>query len=65
MNTDINIGNVIATYRKEKGLSQVDLATRLETFDIHVGNAAVSTWELLPYQIYYQVPSQSEPSYQA
>ena len=45
MNTDINIGNVIATYRKEKGLSQVDLASRLEAFDIHVGNAAVSTWE--------------------
>lgn len=41
----INVGNVIATYRKENGLSQIDLAAKLEAFDIHIGNAAISTWE--------------------
>ena len=39
------IGDVIAAKRKEKGLSQSDIATRLLDYDIHIKNAAVSSWE--------------------
>lgn len=39
------IGSVIASKRKEKGMSQIDIANELERFDIHVKNAAVSSWE--------------------
>lgn len=41
----MNIGQVIAQNRKNKGLSQVDVAKELGRFDIHVGNAAISSWE--------------------
>lgn len=39
------IGSVLASKRKEKGMSQIDVANELEKFDIHVKNAAVSSWE--------------------
>lgn len=39
------IGSVIASKRKEKGMSQVDIANELSKYDIHVRNAAVSSWE--------------------
>lgn len=39
------IGDVIAAKRKEIGLSQADLASRLLNYDIHIKNAAVSSWE--------------------
>ncbi|MCR4903151.1 MAG: XRE family transcriptional regulator [Butyrivibrio sp.] len=41
----MEIGPIIAQNRKKKGLSQIDVAKQLEKFDIHVGNAAVSSWE--------------------
>jgi len=40
-----SIGCVIAKKRKEKKLSQAELAKRLQKYDIHVKNAAISTWE--------------------
>lgn len=39
------IGSVLALKRKEKGMSQIDIANALEKYDIHVKNAAVSSWE--------------------
>lgn len=39
------IGTVISTHRKQNGLSQIDLANELEKYDIHVKNAAISSWE--------------------
>ena len=39
------IGSVLALKRKEKGMSQIDIANELEKYDIHVKNAAVSSWE--------------------
>ncbi len=41
----MNVGQVIAQNRKRKGLSQIDVAKALEQFGIHVGNAAISSWE--------------------
>ncbi len=41
----MNIGQVISQNRKSKGLSQIDLAKELGRFGIHVGNAAISSWE--------------------
>ncbi|MCR4922939.1 MAG: XRE family transcriptional regulator [Lachnospiraceae bacterium] len=41
----MKIGQVIAQNRKNKGLSQIHVAKKLEDFDIHVGNAAISSWE--------------------
>ncbi|SFB31049.1 Phage repressor protein C, contains Cro/C1-type HTH and peptisase s24 domains [Acetitomaculum ruminis DSM 5522] len=40
-----NIGEVIAFHRKNKKISQIDIATELEKYDIHIKNAAVSAWE--------------------
>lgn len=40
-----NIGEVIALHRKNKKISQIDIATELEKYDIHIKNAAVSAWE--------------------
>ncbi len=40
-----NIGEVIALHRKNKKISQIDIATALEKYDIHIKNAAVSAWE--------------------
>lgn len=40
-----NIGEVIAFHRKNKKISQIDIATALEKYDIHIKNAAVSAWE--------------------
>ena len=40
-----NIGEVIAKNRKSKKLSQAALAERLADYNIHIGNAAISTWE--------------------
>ena len=39
------IGSVLALKRKEKGMSQIDIANALEKYDIHIKNAAVSSWE--------------------
>lgn len=39
------IGDVIAERRKEAGMSQSGLADRLLKYDIHVKNAAISSWE--------------------
>lgn len=41
-----NIGQTIAKHRKRNHLSQLDLAKKLSSYDIHVKNAAVSAWEL-------------------
>ncbi len=40
-----NIGDVLAKHRKNKHLSQIDIAERLQAYGIHVKNAAVSSWE--------------------
>ena len=40
-----NIGEVIALHRKNKKISQIELAAKLEKYDIHVKNAAISAWE--------------------
>lgn len=40
-----NIGEVIAANRKRMKKSQIDLAKDLERYDIHVKNAAISSWE--------------------
>ena len=40
-----NIGDVLAKHRKNKHLSQIDIAARLQAYGIHVKNAAVSSWE--------------------
>ncbi len=39
------IGTVIQAHRRKNGLSQIDLANKLEQYDIHVKNAAISSWE--------------------
>ncbi len=39
------IGTVLASYRKNNKLSQSELADRLNSYDIHVSNAAISAWE--------------------
>lgn len=39
------IGTVIAEKRREKKMSQIDLANALLRYGIHVQNAAVSAWE--------------------
>ena len=40
-----NIGEVISHYRREKKLSQIDIADMLQAYDIHITNGAVSSWE--------------------
>ena len=40
-----NIGEVISHYRREKKLSQIDVADMLKAYDIHITNGAVSSWE--------------------
>lgn len=40
-----SIGEKIATYRKAKKMSQIELATELAKCDIHVKNGAISSWE--------------------
>jgi len=39
------IGSIIAAKRKERGISQIELAEMLKKYDIHVKNAAISSWE--------------------
>ncbi|MCR4947269.1 MAG: XRE family transcriptional regulator [Lachnospiraceae bacterium] len=39
------IGDVISHYRREKKLSQIDIADMLQAYDIHITNGAVSSWE--------------------
>jgi len=39
------IGTLLASHRKMQKLSQVELATKLQSFGIHVSNAAISSWE--------------------
>ena len=39
------IGRVLASKRKIKKLSQIELAEQLKKYDIYVSNAAISTWE--------------------
>lgn len=40
-----NIGEVIALHRRNKRISQIDLATKLEKYGIHIKNSAISAWE--------------------
>ncbi len=40
-----NIGEVIARHRKNKKLSQIELAEKLAEKDVSVTNAAISAWE--------------------
>ena len=40
-----NVGEKLAVLRRRAGLSQKDLALRLELFGVHVSNQAVSKWE--------------------
>lgn len=42
---NFKIGSVLATHRKKRGYSQIDIADKLKDYDIHVKNAAVSSWE--------------------
>ena len=39
------IGVTLATYRKKKKLSQIELADKLTYYGINVSNAAISAWE--------------------
>lgn len=39
------IGSVISAKRKDKNLSQIDLAKELEKYGIYVKNAAICSWE--------------------
>ena len=39
------IGEVIATYRRKKKLSQAELTVLLEKYGVHIQHAAVSAWE--------------------
>ena len=40
-----NIGEVISWHRKNKKMSQIEIASKLEKYDIHIKNAAISAWE--------------------
>lgn len=40
-----NVGEKLAALRRRAGLSQKDLAVRLELYGVHVSNQAVSKWE--------------------
>lgn len=39
------IGNILASKRRELGMSQLDIANELARYDIHIKNAAISAWE--------------------
>lgn len=39
------IGGILAAHRKEKRMSQIDLALKLQVYGVNVSNAAVSAWE--------------------
>lgn len=39
------IGITLATYRKDKKMSQIELADKLRNYGINVSNAAISAWE--------------------
>lgn len=39
------IGCILASHRKEKKMSQIDLAEKLQGYGVNVSNAAVSAWE--------------------
>ena len=39
------IGITLATYRKDKKISQIELADKLRNYGINVSNAAISAWE--------------------
>ena len=41
----ITIGSKLSAYRKQRNMSQIDLANHLEKYDIHVKNGAISAWE--------------------
>ncbi len=41
----LNVGERLAALRRRAGLSQKDLAGRLELYGVHVSNQAVSKWE--------------------
>lgn len=38
-------GSILASHRKEKRMSQIDLAVKLQGYGVNVSNAAVSAWE--------------------
>ena len=42
---DKKIGKILATQRKVKKLSQIELAEQLRNYGINVSNAAISAWE--------------------
>ncbi len=39
------LGSILASHRKEKKISQIELAEQLEHYGISVSNAAISAWE--------------------
>ena len=39
------LGSTLASHRKEKKISQIELAEQLEHYGIYVSNAAISAWE--------------------
>lgn len=39
------LGSILASHRKEKKISQIELAEQLEHYGIYVSNAAISAWE--------------------
>ena len=40
-----DIGKTLATHRKKNHLSQINISEKLQSYGIHVKNAAVSAWE--------------------
>lgn len=39
------LGSILASHRKEKGFSQLELAEQLTHYGVNVSNAAISAWE--------------------
>lgn len=42
---DRTLGSILASYRKKKKLSQLELADELAKYGVNVSNAAISAWE--------------------
>ncbi len=40
-----SIGQTITSHRKQNGLSQIELASKLSDYNIHISNAGISAWE--------------------
>ena len=39
------IGSILASHRKDKKMSQIELADKLRNYGVSISNAAVSAWE--------------------